>query len=242
MLRQNLPNYITLGNLAAGCTGIQFILTGRPEWAPWCVVVAALLDFLDGFAARMLRAQSAIGKDLDSLADMVSFGVLPGFLAWELSISAVSDKTYLSGDEPLMYPIRFAFLLIPLLSAWRLAKFNNDPSQSETFKGLPTPANALFWAGLASGIYKGEYEMLYQPWVLMCLTVGMSLLLVAPLPMFSFKFNSFTWQNNRLRYLFLIVAIPLLFWLAMPGLAPMMLLYVLVSLMVFFRAKSGKSL
>lgn len=230
MLRKNLPNLITLGNLASGCIGIQLILSGRPEWVPWCIIISAVFDFFDGAAARLLNAHSAIGKDLDSLADMVSFGVLPGLLAWELTLSAAADNSSLTGEEPLMFIFRYVHLLIPLLSAWRLARFNNDPAQAQTFSGLPTPANALFWAGLAFGIYGGQYEILYLPLLLTVLSIIMSLLLVVKLPMFSLKFKTVAWKNNRLRYIFLLVATPLLLGLGIMGLAPVILLYVMMSM------------
>ncbi|MBX7203169.1 MAG: CDP-alcohol phosphatidyltransferase family protein [Bacteroidia bacterium] len=241
MLKRNLPNLITLGNLALGCYGILLVLSGRPELAPWCIVLAGLLDFLDGATARLLNAYSAIGKDLDSLADVVSFGVLPGFIARELLLNAISEQTYWGPDDMLPRILEALTLLIPLLSAWRLARFNNDPGQTENFIGLPTPAHAFFWAGLSVGIYQGSLELLNQVWLLALLIVLMPLLLVAPLPMFSLKLKHLKWQGNQVRYIFLLICLPLLFFLQLAGLCPVILLYLLLSglVLVFSKQTSG---
>lgn len=228
-LKQNLPNALTLANLASGCLGIVQVLTGDAEAACWLILLAGVFDFFDGMLARALKVTSAIGKDLDSLADMVSFGVLPGLMAGSLIWESLSGAASPEPGSLLYEYLPFIFLLMPLLSAVRLARFNNDSRQQSSFVGLPTPANALFWVGLATGIHNEAFVLLNNPWLLTALTIALSLLLVTPLPMFSFKFSSFSWRSNRLRYLFLLITAPLLLWLGIPGLAPVIVLYVLVS-------------
>jgi CDP-diacylglycerol---serine O-phosphatidyltransferase len=158
-LISNIPNFITLGNLLCGCIGILFVLEGNLMAGAGLVFLAALLDFLDGFLARLLKSFSELGKQLDSLADMVSFGVLPAFILFktiQFSLLTTGVNSVLSGDlsvvpgalggTPFLAP--FLALLIPVFSAWRLAKFNIDTRQTHGFIGLPTPANALFFASL----------------------------------------------------------------------------------------------
>jgi len=241
MLKRNLPNFITLANLASGCVGLQLVLSGKPEWAPWCILLSAVFDFFDGTAARLLNAHSAIGKDLDSLADVVSFGVLPGFIINNLIEQALSEQSSYTGEEPVMAFFRFVFILTPLLSAWRLAKFNNDPEQTDSFKGLPTPANGLLWAGLAYGLYQDEFALVNNPWILAILSILLAGMLIANMPMFSLKIKSLTWKGNRLRVLFILAAVPLLLCLGIAGLFPVILLYICLSAirLLFFKPDAG---
>jgi CDP-diacylglycerol--serine O-phosphatidyltransferase len=234
MLKRNIPNYITLGNLICGCLGIQQLFAGNPILATFFVLAAAFLDFFDGMAARALKVGSPIGKDLDSLADVVSFGVLPGFMAYWLmarpAISCVSDKEVMM-CAGFLFPAAFA-LLIPAFSAFRLAKFNHDTRQTESFIGLPTPANGLFWCGMmwmqADGFL---VENTYEIWIYLLLVALSCYLLIAEIPMFSFKMKHLGWKGNELRYVFIGLCIPLFLFLKLAALAPVILLFVVVSVL-----------
>ncbi len=216
-MRAAIPNAITLGNLLLGCIGLSFAAWGDFTAAAYCIYGAAVMDFFDGFAARLLKAQSAIGKDLDSLADVVSFGVLPAFILFQLTAS-------LPG---VAYTEYFVFI-IALASALRLARFNHDTRQTDGFIGLPTPANAILLASLV--IWLGSDGAAYMPlltkWHFFATAGLLSYLLLSPIPMLAFKFKSFGWKENQERYLFLIFSLFLLFWHVYLGLAFVILAYV----------------
>lgn len=237
MLRRNIPDLLTLGNLACGVLGIAFCVQGNPVLATWMILLSALLDFFDGMAARALGINNPHGKDLDSLADVVSFGVLPGFLAYSLIApdSAVWEgKLWLLGIETKAGLERLALLalVVPaVFSAYRLAKFNHDTRQTENFIGLPTPAHALFWVGLIQGIDQGIWYLVASPIIVFILIVLFSLLLLAPLPMFSLKLKQKGWKGNELRYSFLLGCLPVLLWLQIAGLALIMVVYLMVSML-----------
>ncbi|MDP4292169.1 MAG: CDP-diacylglycerol--serine O-phosphatidyltransferase [Bacteroidota bacterium] len=232
--KKNIPNAITSLNLISGCVGILFALRGFTELAAMMIVAAALFDFLDGMAARLLHVSSTIGKELDSLSDLVSFGVLPGALVFVML--------------ELRAPVWFYYfaLLIPVFSAIRLAKFNLDTRQSESFLGLPVPANALFWVGITYiNLMAGETHMnlilksiVGQPLIIIMLTVFLSLLLVSELPLFSLKFKNLEWGKNQIRYIFLGLAMILLIWLGVSSLPMIIVLYVLLS--IFANLKTFK--
>lgn len=216
-MRAAIPNAITLGNLLLGCVGLSFAAWGDFHSAALCIFGAAVLDFLDGFAARLLKAQSAIGKDLDSLADVVSFGVLPAFILFQMAAS-------LPG---VAYSEYFVFI-IALASALRLARFNHDTRQSEGFIGLPTPANAILLAALVLWLTTAgaSWMPLLSKWHLFIATALLSYLLLSPIPMMAFKFKSFGWLENQERYLFLIFSLFLLIWHVYLGLAFVILAYI----------------
>lgn len=230
MLKRNLPNAVTLLNLALGCVGIQQLLIGNAELAPLFIILAAVCDFFDGMLARLLNAQSPIGKDLDSLADSVSFGVLPGLIAFELMDRALAGHSNILPDSLLYTWLPMTFVLLPVLSVVRLARFNHDTRQTVSFIGLPTPANGMFWCGLAWGINTGIYGLLLNPYLLAALVVLFSFLLVSPLKMFSFKFKSKGLKGNMLQYIYLLLAAPVLYVSGIPGMALLVLLYIVFSL------------
>ena len=155
-IKRLIPNLLTAGNLVGGILAIIFALTGRIDLAPWCIFASAIFDFLDGFAARLLKVQNELGKQLDSLADMVTFGVAPGvivLLMLNYEIVGIDDKffsvfgvNFVFDENP--YPIHFIALLIPVFALFRLAKFNLDTRQTSSFIGLPTPAMTLFFAAI----------------------------------------------------------------------------------------------
>jgi CDP-diacylglycerol---serine O-phosphatidyltransferase len=198
MLLRHLPNALTCGNLLCGCFGILFCFAPQPELAKaaYMIYVAAILDFFDGFAARALKVSSPIGKELDSLADMVSFGVLPGFIVYQLL--QATGQAHL----PLVA------LLIPVCSALRLAKFNVDTRQSDSFIGVPTPANAMLISALpllaefpGNGLAQVLLPLTQLPWVVAGLAVVMSLLLVSELPLLALKFKGWGWEKHKFQYI-----------------------------------------
>ncbi|MEM1326257.1 MAG: CDP-diacylglycerol--serine O-phosphatidyltransferase [Bacteroidota bacterium] len=222
-MRTFLPNLVTLLNLAFGCLAVVFLFKGQWLTAVWCVGGSLLADFLDGAVARLLGVSSELGKQLDSLADVVSFGFVPGAILYHL------------------LTINFAYpevgFLITLLSALRLGKFNIDTRQTDQFIGLPTPACTIFIIGVLLVHQFDAYNLgifIVQPAVLLIITVLFSYLLVAELPLFSLKFKHLRWQENEWRFIFLILAVLLLLWLQSLGLLLVILLYLLISLGLYF--------
>lgn len=211
---KQLPNIITLMNLFSGCVGVWFAFNGNYEGAALAVFLSAVFDFLDGTAARLLQAYSAIGKELDSLADMVSFGMVPGALAFSmLSVNGFHLYAFLA-------------FLIPVFSGLRLAKFNIDERQTSSFVGLPTPANAIFFAGLALA-FSSLFEK--NPYVLIGIILVFSYLLVAEIPMFSLKFKNLSWKDNKLQFIFLGGCVIIIALLLKKAIAPLILWYILLS-------------
>jgi CDP-diacylglycerol--serine O-phosphatidyltransferase len=229
-LKKHIPNAITSLNLVCGCIGILLAFRGSVELAALMIVLAAIFDFMDGMAARLLHVHSEIGKELDSLADLVSFGVLPGALVF-VKLEEVGTYSW--------FP--FVGLLIPVLSALRLAKFNLDTRQSESFLGLPVPANALFWVGVtwltaSDSASLNQFNLILntafnQPLIIIILTVALSLLLVSELPLFSLKFKNLKWVDNKTRYIFLGLALILSILLGVGSLPMIIVLYVIISIM-----------
>ena len=216
--------------MICGCIAIVQIFEGNLNWAAYLVGIAGVFDFFDGFAARLLKVTSPIGKDLDSLADMVTFGVVPGLIMYKL-IFLVYLNANLSVSfeliEKKLYLCYVAFL-IPIFSAIRLAKFNNDTRQSDSFIGLPTPANAFFIASLV--FVSKDYGHRFTPEILCLLTLLLSLLLIAPMPLFALKFKSFGFKRNEIRYFFLGLSVVLLLGLQTLGIPLIIILYILLSL------------
>lgn len=253
-ITRNIPNAITCGNLLCGCLATVKAFEGDLVWAAYLVGIAAILDFFDGFAARMLKVSSPIGKDLDSLADMVTFGLVPGVVMFMLLTNAIKY----GADEKL---IPFVAFIIVVFSAIRLAKFNNDEHQKESFIGLPTPANAILICSIplimnsihAYGAnncfsFRVNYEdtvntnfiaflILNYPFLIV-LTLILSFLLIAPLPLFSLKFKSFGWKGNEIRFTFLLLSLLLVITLRFVGIPLIIILYVLMSVLNNFLTKS----
>ncbi|GAA3978539.1 CDP-alcohol phosphatidyltransferase family protein [Hymenobacter antarcticus] len=224
-MKKHLPNAVTCLNLLCGCLALTNIFAGRLEVGAWFVAAAAAADFADGLLARALRVSSAIGKDLDSLADMVSFGVVPGAIFFQLLTRGVSP-----GGLPEWVP--YIGFLVSIFSALRLAKFNNDTRQTTSFIGLPTPACTLVVASLPLILAYDQFgiaSIILSPWLLLGLTVLLSGLLVAELPLFALKFKNLRWADNRRRFLFLLLAAGLLLVLKAAAVPLVVLLYVLLS-------------
>lgn len=217
-IRKHIPNSITMLNLFAGSMGVYFAFQGNYPAAFFAILIAAVFDFLDGFAARLLKAYSPMGKELDSLADVISFGMAPGAIVFSLMEQSAWPEW-----------LRFIGFLIPVFSALRLAKFNIDENQSSSFIGLPTPANAIFWGGLA---YSFSYELILNPWITLVLCLLFSALLVAPLPMFALKLKSLKWSQNKMQYLFLMGSIALLVIMGLDAFAPIIALYIVAAILL----------
>lgn len=197
MIRRQIPNLITLGNLLCGVIAIAAALRGDLTRASLMICLGIFLDFFDGLAARLLNVASPLGKELDSLADVVTSGVAPGFILWNILCNGVGEKW------PEFLP--YTALLIPLFAAYRLAKFNIDSRQSHSFLGLPTPANALIWVGVALTPALPMDELTFII-VLIVVSLITDVLMVSELPMFSLKFNfkEMSWKSNSVQYLFFI--------------------------------------
>lgn len=227
-LRSQLPNLLTLGNLLSGVLGIIWVLDGQLLHGAYFVLLSAGLDFFDGFAARLLKVQSSLGKELDSLADVVSFGVLPGLLLYALTKNH-TDSTWLP----------YFTLIVPLLSAYRLAKFNLDTRQTDRFIGLPTPANALFLSTLPHLVLHWPFleSWIYTPFALLAIAWICSLLLVAELPLIALKFKNFTFSENKFRYLLLFLGAFFFAAFQLAGIPLVILAYLLLSLLEHFTAK-----
>ncbi len=240
-ITKHIPNTITCGNLFCGCLAIAAAFKGDVIVATYLVGIAAVLDFFDGFAARMLHVKSEIGKQLDSLADMVTFGVVPGVIMYVLFLKGLpvnADGAMETGNETELFPqwLVYSGFLISIFSALRLAKFNVDERQTDLFIGLPTPANALLICSLPlienfqpQLFGYDALQHIHNPWFLLGLTVVSSYLMVAELPLFSFKFKNFAWSDNKIRFTFIFVAIFLLLFFKFIALPFIILLYILLS-------------
>jgi CDP-diacylglycerol--serine O-phosphatidyltransferase len=227
-VRKHLPNAITCANLFSGCVGIVFAFQGDLVVAAYAIFLAAIFDFFDGFASRVLNSFSSIGKDLDSLADMVSFGVLPSVIMYQLFLQAAQiDRisTYLN----------FIAFLIPVFSALRLAKFNTDTRQADIFIGLPTPANAILIASfpliIAEHVNLAKYIL--NPYFLSICVVAMCILLVAELPLMSLKFKNSDFNKNIYRYLLLLFSAILILFFKFVAVPVMIFIYIILSIFQF---------
>ncbi|MDR3142395.1 MAG: CDP-alcohol phosphatidyltransferase family protein [Tannerellaceae bacterium] len=225
-IRKHIPNAITCLSLASGCGAGVMALDGHLSGAAVWIIIAAVFDFADGFAARLLKAYSPMGKELDSLADMVSFGVAPGLVVFHLLREACSSLP--SGNLNDYIPC-LAFV-IPVFSGLRLARFNIDERQTTSFIGLPVPAHALFWSSLACSLQPVIHwnEALFVVAVILSATLT-SLLLVSEIPMFSLKVKSPAWKGNERRYILAGCTIAFVFLFGFLGIAGAIFLYVLLS-------------
>lgn len=215
MITKHIPNTITSLNLFSGSVGVVMAFQANYQIALACMLLAAVFDFCDGLSARALHAYSSIGKELDSLADVVSFGFLPATMVYQM-LTVASDNAYLP----------FAAYIITVFSALRLAKFNVDERQTSSFIGLATPANAIFWAGLAASYH--QYAEAY-PYAVIILILLMSFLLVAEIPFFSLKFKNLKWKDNSIRFIFLIISVVLLLVLRLDAFMWIILAYILMA-------------
>lgn len=223
---KHIPNSITCLNITAGSIATIFALKGETEvaglaarnWAYIFIGIAAVMDFLDGFAARLLHAYSDMGKELDSLCDCVSFGVAPGMLLFSTLQSYATPQW-----------ICWGALLIPVAGALRLAKFNIDTRQATSFIGLPIPANAIFWIGYTA-LCQQMPDTLCVWWLIIPILLFECWLMLSPLPLFSLKFKTWGWKGNEFRWLLIVTAVVAVVCAGVPGLMWLIVAYVIYGL------------
>lgn len=231
-MKRHIPNALTCGNLLCGCIGIVAALHNELLYAAYLIGIAAVFDFFDGFVARWLKAYSSIGKELDSLADCVTFGVLPGMIVFQLMQQSLADEI---GEMSLTRYnlLPYVAFILTIFSALRLAKFNVDTRQTNSFIGVPTPANAILIASLPliQWQYPPAGSVIVNIYFLIGLTLVMSWLLVAEIPLFALKFDSYSFSRNKTKYVFLILSLLLLFTLQFIAVPFIIALYILLSLL-----------
>ncbi len=202
----------------SGCVATFCAFQFEYELALAFIVIGAVFDFFDGLSARLLGVSSPIGKELDSLADDITFGFAPSAIVF----------SYLAAlDIP--SPLHYLAFVMAAFSALRLAKFNLDERQSLGFIGLPTPANALFWAALITGLGGTLYNVPYIGWIILAGVFVSCYLLVAEIPMFALKFKTWGWRGNEVKYVFILSCIPLILLAGVSGLAAIIAWYILLS-------------
>lgn len=245
-IKKHIPNAITCCNLLCGCLAIVQAFEGNLVYSAYLVGLAAIFDFFDGFAARMLRVASPIGKDLDSLADMVTFGVVPGIVMFKL----INNCNFLTanfdinenhfdfiGYIGLTKIISYFAFTITIFSAIRLAKFNNDTRQTDSFIGVPTPAVAIFICSIPLIMEYSKIDINLNPYILIVISAVFSLLLISEIPLFALKFRNFSWRGNRIRYSFLGLSLLFLITLQYVGIPLIIILYILMSVITNFYLK-----
>jgi CDP-diacylglycerol--serine O-phosphatidyltransferase len=224
-MKKHIPNTITSLNLISGCIATYWAFQSNYELSLLFIVIGAVFDFFDGMSARLLHVSSPIGKELDSLADDITFGFAPSAIIF----SWLCGYDFHELPSPIAFIMPFLAFIMAAFSALRLAKFNLDERQAMGFIGLPTPANALFWGSLIVG--GGEFlasSPLYIYGVIIMVLV-FSYLLISEIPMFALKFKTWGWKGNEVKYIFLITCIPLLLFLGFIGLAAIIAWYVILS-------------
>ena len=235
-IKKHIPNAITLLNLASGLLAIIAIFKGYYDEAFLFVCLGIFFDFWDGFFARKFKVSGELGLQLDSLADVVTSGVVPGLMIFKLLLDIQEDDTsiyYLTEDYYYMGFVPYLGFIITLASAYRLAKFNIDTRQFDSFIGLPTPANALFIMSIPMIQFDGTHEWLvnalFNPFVLIIISFVSAYMLNSEIPLFSLKIKDFSWDKNKLQVFFLAIAATLLLFLGFTALPITILLYVVIS-------------
>ena len=238
-IKSYIPNAFTMANLFCGMLGVFFAATGHLDYAAYAVVAGVFFDFFDGFFARMFKVEGELGLQLDSLADVVTSGVVPGMVMFQMLHKLEHWNTGerwveagLSWESLSLLP--FLGFAITLASAFRLAKFNIDTRQATSFIGLPTPANALLILSLPLIVQFQDYAiaetLITNTWFLLALTALSCYMLNAEIPLFALKFKSWGLAENKIRYGFLLLAIILLFWLTFAAIPLIIIAYVLISI------------
>ena len=225
IVTKHIPNTLTSCNLISGCIAIVFALSANYTMALTFIVVGAVFDFFDGMSARLLGVSSPIGKELDSLAEVVTFGVAPSSMIYTLLLTLSKS----GWNETLTFAIPYVAFVMAAFSALRLAKFNLDERQTTSFIGLPTPANALFWGALIVGNENVFDENSYYIYLLIILVFVSSWLLVAEIPMFALKFKHWGWRDNKVKYVFLISCLPILLIFGISGISVIIAWYICLS-------------
>ena len=241
VIKKHIPNFVTCLNIFSGAISIVFAFKGNLDLAAWFIGLAAVFDFMDGMLARLLNAKSDIGLQLDSLADVISFGLAPSIIVFQL-MERTLNKPFIYWFDLNVFSL-IAFIIV-VFSALRLAKFNIDTEQADDFKGLPTPANALFFASLPLVYYQAEslgfqflQNSLTNYWVLFALTLIFSSLLVSNITLFSMKFKNLFWKGNQLRYILFVSFFVLFFWIRFYSLPLIIILYILLSVIFYKKSK-----
>ena len=237
-ITRHIPNILTLGNLFCGTAAAIFAVKGDFFATAFLVILGILFDFLDGFAARMLKVQGELGKQLDSLADMVTSGVVPGIVMLQLLVIAIDkdavgyfgvDAYGKSGSN-----LPYIGLLLTLAAGYRLAKFNIDERQSDSFIGVPTPAMSLFVIALPLIIEYTDYsfiiELIQNKYFLIGVTLFFSVIMNAEIPLFSLKFKNFKLKDNLIKYIFLLLSVVLIVIIKVAAIPTIILLYIIISL------------
>jgi CDP-diacylglycerol--serine O-phosphatidyltransferase len=246
LITRHIPNFVTILNLLSGSIAIVFAFDGNLQLASWFIAFAAVFDFLDGTLARLLNARSAVGLQLDSLADVISFGLAPAVIVYQMMLSSFNMPfLYFSGKNL----VAFLAFLITAFSALRLAKFNVDDGQQDSFLGLPTPADALFFASLPFVLMYAEQNgaekvvsMLENFWILAAATLVFSILMVSNIRLFSLKIKSLAFSKNQIRYIFAGLVVIMVILLKIYALPLAVILYILLSVVDNLRsAKSGNT-
>ncbi|MBR4387856.1 MAG: CDP-diacylglycerol--serine O-phosphatidyltransferase [Prevotella sp.] len=224
-MTRNIPNSITCCNLISGCIATAYAFGADYRGALSFIILGAIFDFFDGMVARILHVQSPIGKELDSLADVVTFGVAPSTMVFIL----LHTVTYPSFLEPLRQVIPYFAFVMAAFSALRLAHFNIDERQHSSFIGLPTPANALFWGSLIVGAESFILNLPYALAIILLMVCLSCWLLVSGIPMFALKFKQWGWHTNQVKYIFVLTCIPMLAIFGVTGIAIIIAWYVILS-------------
>lgn len=225
-MKKHIPNAITCCNLICGCIATLYAFRAQYDLALAFIIGGAVFDFFDGFTARLLGVSSPIGKELDSLADNITFGFAPAAIVFAL----LREMPAPTGIETIDTYLPYTAFLISACSALRLAKFNLDERQTTTFFGLPTPANALFWSALTMGFHDYFVSTPYTAWILLAGIVFSCWILNADIPMFALKFKHYGWKGNALRYSFIVAALALLLALGWSGFSLVIVLYIFTSI------------
>jgi CDP-diacylglycerol--serine O-phosphatidyltransferase len=235
-ITKHIPNLITTLNLICGCLALYSISAGRPLETALLVIAAAIFDFFDGFVARLLKVSSPIGAELDSLADMVTFGVVPGTMLLYYLVDGTGWEI-IGFESFVVHPLLCVPILVPVFSALRLAKFNVDTRQSDSFRGLPTPASALWVISIPLTIEYMPFHLWWEPenvivdkWFVIGSAIGLSALMVSDIPLLAMKFKSFGLKGNEFRYALLIISVVLLIILRPLAIPIVLSLYVLLSI------------
>lgn len=228
-----IPNTFTLANLFSGCLAVLFAVNDRMEYAALLVAIGIFFDFFDGFFARKFKVTSEVGLQLDSLADMVTSGLVPGIVMYQL-LNQASGLPWGEDHPSLTFNLGWLGLSITLASAYRLAKFNVDERQTSSFIGLPTPANAIFILSIPLILLFEDYAfakaLFTNPYLLLAITLLSCVLLNAELPLFALKFKDYAWKGNKQRYMFLVVCIALLLTLKFIAIPLIIILYIVISI------------
>ena len=219
-VKKHIPNTITCCNLISGCIATYYAFLGDFRLALLFIIIGAVFDFFDGMSARLLGVSSPIGKELDSLADDITFGFAPSAIVF----------SYLCTFHIHLPYVPFLAFVMAAFSALRLAKFNLDERQALGFIGLPTPANALFWGSLIVGLHDSGFTFDGLEWVILAGTFLSCYLLIAEIPMFALKFKHWGWKGNEIKYIFVLSCVPILLLLDITGFAAIIAWYVILSI------------